>query len=68
MYSSTCVLKESASMNPSIRIAPKKCPIPLPTLWVGISISCRRVNGGANGPQFAPLKTQLNISTMTAKQ
>ena len=45
---------------------PKKWPMPLPTARLGIS--CRSAKGGANGPQFAPLKTQLRISTKAARQ
>ena len=37
IHSSICRLNSSGSMNPSIRSAPKKWPMPLPTLRVGIS-------------------------------
>jgi hypothetical protein len=40
--------------------------MPFPTLRVGISF--RRAKGIAKGPQFAPLRTQLNMSTMMPKQ
>ena len=66
IHSSTRCLNSTGSMKPSIRIAPKKWPIPLPTLRLG-SASCR-TNDGANGPKLAPLSTQESMSTIAPKQ
>jgi len=60
IHSSILFLNSVTSMKPSISMAPKKWPIPLPTLRAGIS--WRSANGGAKGPQLAPLKTEVRIS------
>ena len=46
-------------MKPSMRIAPKSCAIPFPTLRFGIS--WRSANGGANGPSSPRSMGRQNV-------